>query len=84
MTNEKISERIKNVIARQKGIKEVEEITLNTSFRRDLEFDSLALVDLTLACEDEFDIEIPAEDKEFEKVDTIQQAIDYFKERLSG
>jgi len=81
-TDEDIFERLRKLIVSQKGIQKVGEMTPNTSLRRDLEFDSLGLVDLILACEDEFGIEIPPEDRDFEKVDTIQEAVLYLKKRL--
>lgn len=81
-TGEDIFERLRELIVRQKGIEKVGEVTPNTSLRKDLEFDSLGLVDLTLACEDEFAIEIPPEDGDFEEVDTIQEAVSYVKKRL--
>jgi len=84
--NEKneILQRVKDVIIKQKGIKKVKEIDFDTSLRKDLAFDSLALVELALACEDEFDIEIPGGDEEFNKIDTVRQAINYFMRRLNG
>jgi acyl carrier protein len=81
-TDEDMFERLKKLIVSQKGIQKVGEMTPNTSLRKDLEFDSLGLVDLILACEDEFEIEIPPEDRDFEKVDTIQEAVFYLKKRL--
>ncbi len=77
-----IFERLKKLIVSQKGIKKVGGMTPDTSLRRDLEFDSLGLVDLILACEDEFGIEIAPEDGDFEQVDTIQEAVSYLKKRL--
>jgi acyl carrier protein len=77
-----IFERLKKLIVSQKGIKKVGGMTPDTSLRRDLEFDSLGLVDLILACEDEFGIEIAPEDGDFEKVDTIQEAVSYLEKRL--
>jgi acyl carrier protein len=81
-TDEDIFERLKKLIVNQKGIQKVGKMTANTSLRKDLEFDSLGLVDLILACEDEFGIEIPPEDRDLEKVDTIQEAVFYLKKRL--
>jgi acyl carrier protein len=80
--DEDIFERLRKLIVSQKGIQKVGEMSTDTSLRKDLEFDSLGLVDLMLACEDEFGIEIPPEDGDFEKVDTIQEAVCYLEKRL--
>ena len=84
MTDEDILQRIRKVIMNQKGFGKVREddIGLNSSLRKDLRFDSLALVELSIACEDEFGIEIPAEDTEYDNIDTIREAITYFSRKL--
>jgi len=69
-----INERVKRIIVEQLGVKE-EELTEQASFVDDLGADSLDTVELVMALEEEFDIEIP--DEEAEKITTIQQAIDY-------
>ena len=56
-------------------------ITLEASFGDDLDADSLDLVELVMALEEEFDTEIP--DEEAEKIRTIQQAVDYIKKHPS-
>ena len=67
-------EKMKEIIAEQLGVEE-DEITLDTSFKEDLGADSLDTVELVMALEEEFDIEIP--DEEAEKITTVQSAIDY-------
>lgn len=69
-----IEERVINIIVEQLGVKR-EEVTKQASFVDDLGADSLDTVELVMALEEEFDIEIP--DEEAEKITTIQQAIDY-------
>ena len=71
-------EKMREIIAQQLGIEE-EEITPDTSFKEDLGADSLDLFELTMALEDEYDIEIPAE--ELETIETIQDVIDYLNSR---
>ena len=67
-------ERVKKIVADQLGAKE-EEITLQSSFVDDLGADSLDTVELVMAFEEEFDIEIPDEDAE--KIKTVQDAVGY-------
>lgn len=71
-----IEERVINIVAEQLGLKK-EEITIESSFTDDLGADSLDTVELVMALEEEFEIEIPDEDAE--KIVTIQNAIDYIK-----
>ena len=69
-----IEERVKKIIVEQLGVKE-EDVKPEASFVEDLGADSLDTVELVMALEEEFDIEIPNE--EAEKITTIQSAIDY-------
>ena len=57
-------ERVRDIIAEQLDVDEVEEITEETSLMADLEADSLDAVEIMMALEDEFDITIPDEDAE--------------------
>ena len=57
-------EKIKSIIAEQLGIDELDNITMETSLVEDLEADSLDAVEVIMALEDEFGIEIPDEDAE--------------------
>jgi acyl carrier protein len=74
-----VEERVKKIIAEQLGVEE-EEITPESSFVEDLGADSLDTVELVMAFEEEFGIEIPDEDAE--KILTVQNSIDYIKERI--
>ena len=69
-----IEERVKKIIVEQLGVKE-EDVKPEASFVEDLGADSLDTVELVMALEEEFEIEIP--DEEAEKITTVQSAIDY-------
>ncbi len=69
-----VEERVKQIVVEQLGVKE-EEVSGESSFVDDLGADSLDTVELVMALEEEFNIEIP--DEEAEKITTVQQAMDY-------
>ncbi len=71
-------ERIKKIIAEQLGVEE-EDVVPDASFVEDLGADSLDTVELVMALEEEFDVEIPDEDAE--KIQKVSQAIEYIKEK---
>lgn len=73
-----IFDRVKEIIVDQLGVDE-EEVTLTASFVDDLGADSLDIVELIMAFEEEFDIEIPDEDAE--KIAKVGDAVSYIKER---
>ncbi len=74
-----IEARVKKIIIEQMGVKE-EQVTNEASFVEDLGADSLDTVELVMALEEEFELEIPDEDAE--KITTVQQAIDYIATHL--
>ena len=78
---ENIEQRVKKIIAEQLGVNEAE-IKTESSFVDDLGADSLDTVELVMALEEEFEIEIPDEDAE--KITTVQQAIDYVEVARQG
>jgi acyl carrier protein len=69
-----IEQRVKKIVAEQLGVAEAD-IKIESSFVDDLGADSLDTVELVMALEDEFEMEIP--DEQAEKITTVQQAIDY-------
>ena len=69
-----VAERIKQIVAEQLGVEE-DQVTTAASFMDDLGADSLDTVELVMALEEEFDVEISDEDAE--KIQTVQNAIDY-------
>ncbi|MBW2452626.1 MAG: acyl carrier protein [Deltaproteobacteria bacterium] len=72
-----IAERVKQIVTEQLGVDE-DQVTSDASFMDDLGADSLDTVELVMALEEEFDIEISDEDAE--KIQTVQDAIDYISE----
>ena len=73
-----MEDKVKKIIVEQLGVEE-EDVTPEASFVDDLGADSLDTVELVMAFEEEFGIEIPDEDAE--KMLTVQNVIDYIKER---
>ena len=71
--------KIKQIIAEKLGVSE-EKVTPQASFVDDLGADSLDQVELIMAFEDAFDIEIPDEDAE--KLRTVKQAMDYLESKI--
>ena len=74
---EEIFERVKEVIGEQLGIEDIETITMETPFIDDLGADSLDIVELIMALEEEFDMEIP--EAEAEKISSVGDAVEYIK-----
>ncbi|MFH0778973.1 MAG: acyl carrier protein [Candidatus Eisenbacteria bacterium] len=72
-------DRVKQIIMDQLGVS-TEQVTPEASFIDDLGADSLDTVELVMALEEEFDIEIPDEDAE--KLRTVQDALDYLKKHV--
>ncbi len=76
---DEILAKIKQIVADQLGIDE-DEVAPEASFIDDLGADSLDIVELIMAFEEEFDLEIPDEDAE--KITTVQDAVDYINDHL--
>ena len=74
MTKDEVFEKVKGIIVEQLGADE-EDITMSANFRDDLEADSLDLVELIMAFEEEFGGEIS--DEEAQKITTVGEAVDY-------
>ena len=76
-----MEDRIKEIIVEQLGV-DADQVTTDASFVDDLGADSLDTVELVMALEEEFDIEIPDEDAE--KIATVKDAIGYLNEHKEG
>ena len=76
-----VDERVKQIIVEQLGVDEGE-VTANASFVDDLGADSLDTVELVMAFEEAFEIEIP--DEEAEKIRTVKDAVDYINAHSKG
>lgn len=74
-----VEEKVKKIVAEQLGVDD-DEVTSEASFVDDLGADSLDTVELVMAFEEEFGIEIPDDDAE--KIITVQNSVDYIKERM--
>lgn len=72
-----IFEQVKELVVEQLGV-EADEVTPEASFVDDLGADSLDIVELVMAFEEHFDMEIPDEDAE--KIQTVGDAVNYIKE----
>jgi acyl carrier protein len=73
-----VEERVKKIIAEQLGVEE-DDVVPDAKFVEDLGADSLDTVELVMALEEEFEIEIPDEDAE--KIQTVSAAVDFVKEK---
>ena len=79
MSSEEVFEKVKSIIVEQLGATE-SSVTMEASFIDDLGADSLDIVELIMALEEEFDIEIP--DADAEKVVTVGDVVDYIKDNV--
>lgn len=78
-TTDEIFEKVKAIIVEQLGADEAK-VTMDASFRDDLEADSLDLVELIMAFEEEFGGEIS--DEEAQKITTVREAVDYLQSQM--
>ena len=79
MSSEEVFEKVKGIIVEQLGVADTA-VTLEASFIDDLGADSLDIVELVMALEEEFDIEIP--DADAQKVVTVGDVVGYIKENV--
>lgn len=79
MNSEEVFEKVKSIIVEQLGATE-SSVTMEASFIDDLGADSLDIVELIMALEEEFDMEIP--DADAEKVVTVGDVVDYIKDNI--
>ena len=80
MSSEEIFDKVKEIIVEQLGVADTA-VTLEASFIDDLGADSLDIVELIMALEEEFDIEIP--DADAEKVVTVTDVVEYIKDHVA-
>jgi acyl carrier protein len=74
-----VFDKIKEIIAEQLGVEE-DVITVDTNLMKDLEADSLDAVEIIMAIEDEYDIEVPDEDAE--KFQTVTDIVKYVEDNM--
>jgi acyl carrier protein len=75
MDKTEIFEKIRDIIVEQLGIEDPDSIQMDTSMTKDLEADSLYVIEVIMAIEEEFDIEIP--DEEAEKFTNVEDIVNY-------
>nr|YP_009027563.1 acyl carrier protein [Neoporphyra perforata]AGQ17099.1 acyl carrier protein [Neoporphyra perforata]AHB35057.1 acyl carrier protein [Neoporphyra perforata]AHB35266.1 acyl carrier protein [Neoporphyra perforata]AIA19428.1 acyl carrier protein [Neoporphyra perforata]AIA19637.1 acyl carrier protein [Neoporphyra perforata] len=80
MQDNEIFEKVQDIVAEQLGI-EKKIVTMNANFSSDLGADSLDTVELVMAIEEKFGIEIPDEDAE--KISNLSQVVDFIKSKLN-
>ena len=76
-----VTEKVRSIIVEQLGV-DADEVTETASFTDDLGADSLDIVELVMAFEEEFGIEIPDEDAE--KIGRVQDAVSYIEKNASS
>jgi acyl carrier protein len=81
MSQEDIFEKVQKIVSEQLGV-DVSEVKPEASFANDLGADSLDTVELVMALEEEFDIEIP--DEAAENIATVQAAVDYINTKIAA
>ncbi|BAZ05973.1 acyl carrier protein [Calothrix sp. NIES-3974] len=81
MSQTEIFEKVKKIVADQLSV-EADTINPQSHFANDLGADSLDTVELVMALEEEFDIEIP--DEAAEKITTVQEAVDYINNKVAA
>ncbi|MCM1982764.1 acyl carrier protein [Lyngbya confervoides] len=79
--NEEIFEKVKSIVAEQLSVEE-SQVTPEANFQNDLNADSLDVVEMVMALEESFDIEIP--DEAAEEIKTVQDAVTYISGKVSG
>jgi acyl carrier protein len=79
--NQETFNKVKSIVAEQLEIQDQETIKPESKFAEDLGADSLDVVELVMALEEEFDVEIP--DEAAEKIATVQSAVEYIEEKAA-
>jgi acyl carrier protein len=81
MSQSEIFDKVKSIVAEQLSV-DAGTVTPQSHFQNDLNADSLDTVELVMALEEEFDIEIP--DEAAEKITTVQEAVDYINNKVAA
>jgi acyl carrier protein len=81
MERAEIESKLKELLVEELGLDE-DKITMDATFEEDLEVDSLGVVELLMALEDNFGVTIP--DEEAESISTVGQAVDIVEQKLQG
>lgn len=82
MNEAEIFDKVKKIVTEQLSVEPAEKVTPEANFANDLNADSLDTVELVMALEEEFDIEIP--DEAAEQITTVQQAVDYISNKTTA
>ena len=81
MDRAEVEKKLTGLLVDELGV-EADRITMEATFEEDLEIDSLGVVELLMALEDNFDVKIP--DEEAEKIGNVGQAVDLVMSKLAG
>ncbi len=81
MERAEIEAKLKDLLIEELGL-DADKITMDAKFEEDLEVDSLGVVELLMALEDNFGVQIP--DEEAESIGTVGQAVDLVEQKLNG
>lgn len=81
MSEKEVFEKVQTIIAEQLGV-EKDQVTKDANFANDLGADSLDTVELVMAIEEAFNIEIP--DETAEKISNLQQAVDFINQKVTA
>lgn len=81
MDREEVQKKLTGLLVDELGV-EADRISMEARFEEDLEIDSLGVVELLMALEDNFDVKIP--DEEAEKIGNVGQAVDLVIAKLAG
>ncbi|QLE55461.1 acyl carrier protein [Nostoc sp. TCL26-01] len=82
MSQAETFEKVKKIVVEQLSLDDADKVVPDASFANDLGADSLDTVELVMALEEEFDIEIP--DEAAEKITTVQDAVDYINNQVAA
>jgi len=82
MNEAEIFDKVKKIVIEQLSVEPAEKVTPQANFANDLNADSLDTVELVMALEEEFDIEIP--DEAAEQITTVQQTVDYITNKVAA